>query len=275
MFKSISFASLAKSSRYQHAAGLEFFQTNRAIDFEPGLNVIFGPNGCGKSTLLTMLADTMVCNQSGFSAVTEGAVRKILFGDKEHGKGRKGSSLEISVAHDGQPVMFFDSRHTPGLDGTHFDDEFMKMGLENMGLSKVSGGESAIHRLLPILKVLAGAEKFPSAIIEKVTQDRVNDVWREALITVKERLEPTIAPGQQSIILDEPDAHSSIMNQGMLWDRLEEAGERFQIIVATHSPFSLGRKAHYIDAVPGFMGQCHETMQRHFERLYGVGCANT
>lgn len=48
-----------------HWGKVEALKGLEAIEFKPGLNILWGPNGCGKTTVLTAIARMLHCEQVG------------------------------------------------------------------------------------------------------------------------------------------------------------------------------------------------------------------
>lgn len=262
MFESISLTGLAKSARFGYAAKLPFFMKKKKLDFKPGLNILFGPNGCGKSTVLRILSDTMFATQGGVSVVTSSALRDAV---NMIGRSEPADEIGLSVAHDGQPVVFCDPRNSVGLVHGAFDDDFMDLGLHNLFAQKeASHGQLSAHRIDKALAVLVGKEKAPTDVDWRVSRKNVNSHWASALDIVERRMKASIERGQLTVILDEPEANFSLLWQSRLWDVLSspEVTHRFQVIVATHSVFALGfPDANYIDFEPGYIEKATSAMQ--------------
>lgn len=276
MFSRISLVGLKNSAAFGYAANVPFFKGRKALSFKPGLNVLFGPNGCGKTTALQMLARTMVATQGGVSVITEASVQDGVdmmrsLGCRRGGKAQMASKVGLDVAHDGQPVVFCDPRASVGLIGGAFDDDFMQAGItEMMGNRRRSHGQAAAARSNVALGVLMGKLQFPKEVVRRVSRERVNNVWCEALDVLEAQMKPSIERGQPSVLLDEPEANFSLVWQARLWELLAQPtiAESFQVIVATHSSFALGiTHAHYIDFEQGFRQECESALRRRFSEV--------
>src|SRR5690606_13068085 len=128
------------------------------------------------------------------------------------------------------PIMYFDSRSTPGVVGGKLDDDFMHLGLSALHGGSVSAGEGILQQLGPIFDVLIGRQPYPSSVQYKVNRKMLNDTWKKAFDMQEALLRATCEAGPSTIVLDEPDSHLSIANRVRLWDFLERAGEDYQII---------------------------------------------
>lgn len=277
MYDSIEFKGLKQSPRFGYAAELPFFKRKRKLSFQPGLNILFGPNGCGKSTILKMLGDTMVATQGGLSAVTEGSVRDTTeFPSFRRGRdGVPKDLIALKVLHDGQPVLFCDPRQAVGLRGGRFDDDFMLEGIQElMGNRGRSHGQVSAARMNSVLAVLAGKAKLPPKPVEAWSKKDCAGAWHACLDIVWARLEPSIPKGLPTILLDEPEANFSLKWQASLWERLASDAvlSKYQVIVASHSPFALGRQnANYIDMVAGYREEAEGLLKKHFAPGPAVG----
>lgn len=279
---------------------LSYFKENPVTQFQPGLNIVFGGNGSGKSSLLQMLALSLAAKQGGSSVVTSSWVSEVF--------GYTGAScrLPCDVTHDGQPLMFMDARASEGLIAGSFDDDFFEMGLANT-LTKGSTGELVISRLNRLLEVLvappeasdtgnpscdgeAGKRKgttlkdlsrkegrkslVPSGFPEKIE-------WRIPLkgssASVQDRIDGVAAllrakcdKGPRTLIFDEPESGFSLPWQAALWQNIFSKVDptRFQVIVATHSPFALHIPgARYIELTPGYLRQSENAVRALLARI--------
>ncbi len=250
MISEIQFPALAQSKEFAYAAEVPFFKTNKRVAFQPGLNVLFGPNGCGKSTILRMAALALAAEQGGVSTVTSDWLRKLYdFDGSERLKG-------ITVLHDGQPLLYGNPRNAVGLVGgsAGFDDDFMQEGLANI-MSKASTGITTMQRLHRMVAVSQKDAPFPAQIDDRVSRGGTGSK-DQRLVAALMQLKGRLPPGQKTLIFDEPESGLAIPAQGKLFNMLYKAAceHDFQIIVATHSTFSLCLPGtNYIEMAPNYL----------------------
>ena len=279
-----------KSNRMPWVDQLDYFKRQPVTTFKPGLNILFGGNGSGKSTVLQLLAQSLAASQGGTSTVTETWLREIFdtFGGPE-----PVCMLPCDVVHDGQPIMFFDARAKEGLIAGTFDDDFMRLGLQNALASGSTGqlGLKRLHRMLALLtasKMAAQADSrpaaeapeapkkrgrqpkklqpepppksreplFPIEVAWRVNRKTVNSVWAAKLKVVDQMLAASCPLGPKTLLMDEPDSGFSLPWQAGLWGNIlsQVDPSQFQLIVATHSPFALGIPgANYIEMKQGYV----------------------
>jgi len=97
-------------------------------------------------------------------------------------------------------------------------------------------------------------------------KEHVSDTWKKRLEAAEGYLSGSIAVGQQTIIMDEPESFLSIPMQVAFWRRIlgedPKRFERLQLIVATHSPFAFRLShANYIEMNPGYLRECKEALK--------------
>lgn len=272
MFESIAFDGLKRSKLFGYAAEVEFFQARKSVEFKPGLNILVGANGSGKSTLVRMLAETMCATVGGQTVVSEDTVGRTvdLLGSLAIGRGGSRKPLEdaigLKVVHDGQPVVFVDPRQMVGFLGSRLSDDFFVEGMTaKLRAARSSHGQVTAQRINSVLAVTSGKAPAPQEAQVRLVRREVNDVWQKALDVVHSRMAGSIEKGQQTLLLDEPEANFSMQWQARLWEHLAqpELAERFQIIVASHSPWCLGiAHANYIEVSPGMIDEVTDVLVR-------------
>jgi ABC-type cobalamin/Fe3+-siderophores transport system ATPase subunit len=262
MISEIQFPALALSKEFAYAAKVPFFITTKSVAFKPGLNILFGPNGCGKSTVLRMAALALAAEQGGVSTVTRDWLSKLYDYD---GTERLAG---ITVLHDGQPVMYGNPRNAVGLigGGAGFDDDFMQAGVASIR-SKASTGYTTMQRLGSMIEVSQKDAPFPARIDDRIS---ARGGSHRGLAAALAQLKGTLPPGPKTLIFDEPESGLAIPAQGNLFNLLYAAAREngFQIIVATHSTFSLCLpEANYIEMAPDYLTYSEEAISSVHLRL--------
>lgn len=241
------------------------------VTFKPGLNILFGPNGCGKSTVIETIAVHMMAHKNGETAITQDSIMAMMGREASRTLRRKQKATPVAakVSHDGQPVCFGSSGKLMFGADRSFDTDFMdaygaKDGIVE-GASGTHGSRNlAVNQLA--IRTLLGQRQIPDApaIASTMRRDRVNDVWKAMIDVAMDLLEPSIEKGQKTVLLDEPDAHLSLLMQGRLWRDIlgkPDVADRLQVIVASHSPFALAiPHAHVIGMPDEYVRACREEL---------------
>lgn len=285
---------------------LDYFKRQPTTAFKPGLNILFGANGSGKSTVLQLLAQSLAAVQGGTSVVTQSWLQDVCaFGGSE-------LKLPCEVIHDGKPVMFFDARAKEGLIGGGFDDDFFGMGVANAMAKGSTGqlGLRRLDRLLAVLvddiratqagagpaaapaaaekpkrrtkkaeaeptpKQVPGKRGFPTEIEWRIQRKMVNDTWKARFAVVEKLLEAKRAVGPQTLLFDEPESGFSLPWQAGLWTNIFAKVDpaKYQVIVATHSPFALGLPGvNYIEMSPGYLAETKAAVASLVGRILAGG----
>jgi predicted ATPase len=255
---------IGESEEFSHVKKIPFFQQNSEIEFKPGLNILFGPNGIGKSTILKLIGLPLAAIQGGRSVVTHSYMLS-------HARSNKPINFGVELQHDGQGIMYFDSDDTIGLTHGYFDDDFFSEGSDAArNHRKMSHGLKTVSKIDRIKSVLSGEKAFPATIENRMKGRYVNDVWKEKVEALDETFKGTIPIGQPTTLIDEPESHLDLIAQKDMWEFLGNPShhENFQLIVSTHSPFSLGIKhANYIDIKNGYMESCKDTIKSFAQSL--------
>jgi len=243
--------------------------TPRTFTFKPGLNIIFGKNGAGKSTLLTMISDLLHCNQGGYSCVTQESIRSL---GRVFDKNTIKDVLEAAdIKHDGQCVRYINPRRKVGLvgDGAGFDDDFFTQGVSAC-MTKGSSGELTMNQINKLIfevsETIVPEKEWKAG---KIKEQEWNDKnkWQksdyERQVLIENYISGNSEKGQLTVIFDEIDLSLDIPLQLAVWRFIRALSTDHQVIVASHSLFSLNiPEANYIELNPElkYMEQCQKAV---------------
>lgn len=212
------------------------------IEFQPGLNILFGENGCGKSTVLKICAAYCSIEGGGWSRHHRPFIRgKYPEVYKEHSPGK----CEALVQWDGTPTLFADSTITDQTNFSYFFDEKMDSpdGMSDMTdqLSIMKGHlSSGMMRILKFKKYVDSLKNPPNILKISKEWKSYNDVWTDGAKKQIEYFESLPRHGPVTFMMDEPDRSLSIENQLFFWENfIPRFADKYQMIVATHCPFAL------------------------------------
>jgi len=226
-----------------------------AIEFKPGLNILWGPNGSGKSTVLSLMGRLFHCQQGYTPVVTDTSIRTLWEGVSPSDP----MPMGVEPLHNGQPVCHFDPSHQVGLFGGSFDFDFIELGVNNCQ-ARESSGQQTLRKMGSIFKVLV--DKDVPNIYWKVQK---SGRWEAAAVEIDAFLNQTHGDPEDAptVLLDEPDRSMDIPLQAALWGKLQMFAKDFQIIVATHSVFALNIEgAHYVPlGAEGYMPWCRAQLR--------------
>lgn len=131
-----------------------------------------------------------------------------------------------------------------------------KSAAQDGGTKHTARSARSFERAKPTKELVK--QGFPQSIDWKITKQSVNSTWQKRLEQIEKRLAGQIPTGPRTMLFDEPESGFSLQWQAGLWNNVFSKVDpaKFQLIVATHSPFALRIPgAHYIEMDPGYMTQ--------------------
>ena len=234
---------------------------NKVFTFKPGINILFGPNGCGKSTILKTLKAYCGIRNGGWTYFND-PMELAADSFPMAYWGLTPSRCMADVKWDGTPSFFNDGDIKVNDTFFYMNDRSSDDGItsesEQMDLlaAKPSSGQ---YRINKVNKVLNMVKDVPSYTESDIPASYKESTCRNEL-AYWNRLSRT---GPQTVLLDEPERALSIHLQKKLFTEVLMEFKNMQIILATHSIFSLSvPDANYIEFEEGYIQQCRDEFSR-------------
>jgi energy-coupling factor transporter ATP-binding protein EcfA2 len=237
---------------------------DKTFNFTDGLNVLFGSNGCGKSTLLKCLKSYCAIEHSGWSKIGNflslgaSSVTQFPFVYRAYTPSKECDTL---IHWDGSPTLYYE-REISNDDITWFynNDVLSREGLTTEAeqldrmAKKPSSGQTSTGIINKIFDIAQNPPDFASTTPNKNNRYELMEV---------EYIKSLPKNGKTTIILDEPEKSLSIPKQLELFDLFKRFQSKYQIIVATHSPFILFQdNINIIDLEDGYVDLCVDIVRK-------------
>jgi AAA domain, putative AbiEii toxin, Type IV TA system/AAA domain len=233
------------------------FDIGKTIEFSDGLNIFLGKNGSGKSSALKILkAYTAIPEGRGAwsqisSELALGAQCRTHFPwvYREYSPGKS----EAIVSWDGTPSFWNDG-----------DVKIDKWAWFTHNSILSEDGMSTEQEQMQLLVDMPSSGQYRMGKINKMFNmlENVPDLTLHPCKSASERAEVEYIRtlprnGKPTLILDEPERALSIPKQVELFKLLVKMTDKYQIIIATHSPFVLfGLDANIINLDPDYTESC-------------------
>lgn len=231
---------------------------NRIFEFNDNFNVLFGPNGCYKSTLLKYIKAYCGIMKGGWSRLGEPqhtAANKVAHFPYAY-EAYTPEHTHAHVVTDGMPAFFNDG----DVKVNDFSWFFAKEVLSEDGITNeeeqmrfmTDKPSSGMYRAAKLNKVMQMLHQIPNL---------ADGTGPEA-----EYYKTLPRNGKPVLLLDEPERAFSLPRQKALFEHLESITDKFQIIIATHSPFILFQKnVNIIDVTSGYAEECLDILKKAVE----------
>ena len=240
MIESITYTNLNETSNdYAPEVKMLKRKLNKSIKFTDGINILFAPNGTGKSTILSDLARYHFCYQVGITKITRSSIHKIShwnpFANENNGEKRCIFKNGVQIISDGQ-VNYISNATCNGT--FSLDNDFMSTSdFANAYFERnSSSGEGNIRSFV------YGYRKFKNIHYDKLIEIEIGNIKddEEYYNEIKECLKyvenPVLKPGKPTILIDELDSNTDILNTVYLFKYIKKLSDRYQVIMASHSP---------------------------------------
>lgn len=238
------------------------------LKFQPGLNILVGPNGTGKSSIIKALAKLTHCEQGGKPKITDTSSKALglprPYDPTEFnyatGKKRKGFVEPVPdpgmvVTTNGEPTFYFTPDATPGVGGggAYFDHDFMgDIGywLHGNRSSSGQGSRTKLERILIACKT------------ETCGPLRAERDWEKAVLAATIKVVASDA-GVRTLLLDEPERSLDYMYRLLYWRVIRNfvRAHGHQVIIASHATEALtlpASEANFIEVEPGYLKLCKQ-----------------
>jgi|GEM_PF-2647831 len=269
MIKTVYFDELTEDEKDSHESEFYAYKQNlfqnfgKNLELKAGLNILFGDNSCGKSTLLRMIArETFSYEGYGSNAKYSGwtafnPLNEITLNPVEE---KQEFTLRANKNEyfylEGKVRLDWNGAFTFYKDCTDFNQvlknkegKTLSKDFSNLTqLSMTSEGASTINNVIEIDEAINNVPslmnydpKFTNLLENQIKEGENYEYLKKNLEFWKNHLKSLGDNSIPTFLLDEPDAHLSLINQFTIWNMLirESKEKNIQLIVATHSPIPL------------------------------------
>lgn len=264
MIESITYKDLSQTSNgYAPLVKMLKRKINKPINFKEGVNILFAPNGTGKSTIISDLARYHFCYQTGRLKITKSSINDISWfnplSDKDTHKFKNG----VEIVSDGQ--VFYISSNTCNGDFSLNNDYMSKKDFINRYMEvNSSSGEANIKSFLYLYNNIKNIkyDKFVEFAICDVKEFFGEDYYNSIKNCIKYIENPILPKSKPTILIDELDSNTDIVNSVYLFKIIKQISSRYQIIMASHSPLILELKdVNIIELISGYKNKCKKAIK--------------
>lgn len=232
------------------------------INFQPGINILLGPNMVGKSTVISAIGRILLAERNSTSRLSHRWMYDMVEASWPYKLKTK-----LRIEHDGRQVIWGDGAKTgianfsdvPGfeskddiLDGKFKSDRCLRMSLIGNAAANLSAGEKCRKIMRPVVEYMQNhKETMPS--INWSCSTNHNGV-EQAEKEISGMIRADLPPGA-TILLDEPEVGLDMFGRIELAAAIRTAKRNgHQIILASHCPSLLQfwEEANLIELEPGY-----------------------
>jgi ABC-type lipoprotein export system ATPase subunit len=238
----------------------------RIFNFDENFNVLFGNNGTGKSVILKTIKAYCGIEKGGWTRLSDEI--KLPATSPDHFPATYSvytpNNCIANVDWDGKPTFYNEGDiKVDGLgwffDNQQLSDDGITTGDEHLDTlaTKPSSGQYRLKKLNKIFNILENPPKISGSSNEA---KYIKSLPRNGKITV---------------LFDEPERALSLPKQMELFELLRDISDKYQVIVATHSPFILFQEGvNIIDMEDEYSLKCIEIfkgcVKQYLERKYKI-----
>lgn len=237
------------------ATELPGFHPGKIFQFGEGVHALFGPNGSGKSSVLKMLKAYCGIEKGGWSRIADIVALGVQTPDhfpyayRAYSPGQSDCAVIwdgiASFYNDGDIKIdqwaWFSNKEILSEDGMTTEEEQMQFLID-----KPSSGQYRLKKLNKLLNML----ECPPDLTKYVSSN-------PAQMAESDYIKRLPRNGKPTLLLDEPERALSLPKQLELFKLLVSLTDKYQIIIATHSPFVLFEKGIQIHEIQeGYAEEC-------------------